>query len=698
MEPFDSGPPPMPPMPPSMPPMPGMPGMPGMEQGPEGMPPFPPMGPPPPPPSPVETIIPQLQQMLELLGELTPDPTEPKRVRPTTDVLLERKRQTVRFWTPRNVRMLIDESTLKMEIPPEDRLGEEEIGSSEEIILNDPYIVVEKLASSISSQEEIAELQAYDPGLTITAQKIKDFYYWWRDVANFQHMENLSNYLSREEIYFLAMRGWVAGRIMLDSADSDFPYRYDLIDPIHVYPQRGTKSLRWVYHIYKDSKTNVLNDMGWSQDLLDRIEEKLQGTSDLADVEVASYYDDVWHVMFINEQEVWSSPHNYGFVPWVISTAFGPPTRRSDPVMSGNATNRNVNLASTLSRSYPEWWGVSVFHGITDIYHKLNKVTSAIMTEAMKAPNPPMAVYTTPSGAIEGKEVDTSIGAVNYFVQGQEDAKPIQYGFRATDLQPLLQILTSARDRGTLPSVMYGEGAQYISGFAVNLLQGGARDIMLPLVKAHEYYLSALFRKVLRMTADHYPYPIKFISSNVDTGERSQYSTLSAEEIKSVGWMVKIYYKNVGPQDEMLRAQMAALLVDKKIISLPTARGDRFIGLKNPNMENDLVLSDLAYFDPEVVKASIPMSLSKTNPALYQIYMHVQFEKLQQQMAALQMAMQQGAAINPAQMAEGPPSSEGPEPPGSGPTPEKLPGFQPNPANSGQLPPNLPPGNAPQTV
>lgn len=520
--------------------------------------------------------------------------------------------------------MTDDEQIYKLRKQVVDRLGGNEIGASETVVLNDPYVLVEKLANMISNADLVVDVVPKDPGMQPFADKVKDFLYWWREEADSQWSNNLNTALSRDEIYYLALRGWVCGRIMLDPGDADFPWRYDLVDPIHVYPQRGGKSIRWVFHIYRDSKINVLNDLGWNNDLLQRIEEKLSDMGDEADVEVASYFDDVWHVLFVNEQEVWSAPHNYGFVPWIIKISFGPPIRRSDPVSGGRTldTDQQGHTRHGGDASYSEWVGVSVFQGIKDVYQKLNKLASAVMTEAMKAPNPPIAMYGTPSASEEGKTIDTSIGATTHFVMGQEDFKPIQYGFRPSELAPLMQLLTSARDRGALPGVMYGEGAQYLSGFAVSVLNSGARDIMYPLLKSHERYLENLFKALLRITSELYPFPINMVASDPQTGYRSIMTTLTSDDIKQVGYTSRVYYRNVGLQDRTILAQTAAMLVDKKIISLADARGEQFLALRNPSLTNDKVLADLAWFNPKVVEASIPYALFKTSPELFVIYMN----------------------------------------------------------------------------
>ena len=108
-------------------------------------------------------------------------------------------------------------------------------------------------------------------------------------------------------------------------------------------------------------------------------------------------------------------------------------------------------------------------------------------------------------------------------------------------------------------------------------------------------------------------------------------------------------------------AQIAAMLVDKKLISMETAR-EEYLMLENPERENQRVLQDLIYQDEDLVKKGlVPAALARANPDLFAFYM---------------MSKQQELMAQPGQEA-GPPGG----PPGGGP-----PGMPPP-----QGPPGLPP-------
>lgn len=625
--------------------------------------------------SPLDFLLPppSLDQLTQAFAPL-PDPSQPSRPRPSTEILLERKRYILDYWQARNERMVEDEKMLKLIDPLESKVGDNEIGASESLVLNDPYVIVEKVANMISGNEPIINIVPKDAGMKHIAQIVEDFLWWWRDEANIRWMGNLNNNLNRDEVYYLASRGWLAGRIMLDPADEEFPFRYDLIDPIQVYPQPGAKEVRWVFHVYKDSKTHVMNDFGWDDDLLQRIEEITNNLGEHNTVEVSSYFDDTWHVVMIDDKEIWSAPHNYGFVPFVIAIAFGPPFRRTDPSYASSAEKRDTNITwstksvhAELTENFTKWWGVSIFQGIKDVYRKMNKLASAILTEAMKAPNPPIVIWTNAQGEAEAKSIDTGIGATNYLLSNQENYQVVNYGFKPGELAPLMQLLSDARNRGSLPSVMYGEGANFLSGFAVNLLTSGARDIAFPLLKSHEWYLQRLFRSVLRLFAEHYTLPISLIGRDLDspstTNARSKYTTIRPEQVKEIGYSSQVFYKNFGPMDKQVNASVAAMLVDKKIISLDTARGEEFLGLRSPILENKKVMGDLAYFNPKVVEVGIPQALIEVDPVLYFQFMEAKMKEMQEKVQQMQMMLATGKLPPPPSSASPPASSSPASPP-----------------------------------
>jgi hypothetical protein len=584
-------------------------------------------------------MLPDFEKLNKVLLEMPPDPSLPLRPRPSKETLLQYKDRIVKYWRPRNLRMIDDEKMYKMITDVDDRLGQEDIAGSETLVFNDPYVLVEKITNMLSSQEPSVDMTSVDPGQRDLTQKTQDYCYWWREEANTRWVSNLNNTIDRDEVHYLCLRGWIAGRLMLDPGDPDFPFRYDVIDPIHVYPQKGPKGLRWVYHIYKDSKVNVLSDLGWNNDVLNRIMEQLGDKEDNADVEIAAYYDDVWHVLFIDGEEIWSACHNYGFVPWIIGIGVGPPIRRTDPQFgSALGSGRGYNER----QEYTAWIGVSVFQSIKDIQRSINKLGSAILTEAMKAPNPPIVIKTNPQGEAEGKTIDTAIGSTSYLLNGQEDFQVVQFGFRPSELAPLMQMLTDARNRGTLPSVMYGEGANYLSGFATSLLQSGSRDLLFPLIKAKEHFEQNKLRMMLRLTAELYPFPVNMLATDPDTGMRTALTSISPDEIKQVGYQVRVAYKNIFPQDRHQAAMIASLLIKDNVISRDTARGEEFVNLKNPALEAKKVFEDIALTDPNVIRAIMPSYLQVVNPMYATAYERAQLEQKQQELMQMMLMASQG--------------------------------------------------------
>lgn len=581
--------------------------------------------------------LPDPNVLLEALSQVPPE--EPTRPCPSDDVLKARKKRIQDFWRRRNSRMAEDDQIYKRRNPLEKRRGDVRLGEGLTHIGNDPWVLVEKVSNMMARQEAVLSIPLKDPGLKDLAQKVKDFCYWFRDKTNRYYGNRGNNNLTRAEVHSLNLRGWLTGRVMLDPQDPDFPYRYDIFDPLTVYPEFGGKSgLRWVFHIYRETKAAILSDFGWSQEVLDLIEERTKGLDDYAKVEVAAYFDDTWHVLFLDDKAIWRAPHGYGVVPWVIRTATGPPTWMTDVDAYADTPGAKTFAPQKVVRADTYWWGTSIFEGIKETYSTLNKVTSAILTAAMSAPNPAVAIYGDESTEEEGKTLDTGIGGTTHFNRAKgEDYKIVESGFKASETNMTLQFLMDQRNRGTLPAVMYGEGAQYLSGFAVNLLQAGSQDLLFPIIAAHESYLEGVFYIILKLLGEIYPAPVNMVGTDPNTGYRSRISQLTGAEVKMVGYDVTVKYKNVFPRDLAMMTDVAVKLLNAQLADLDTLRGEEYLGFKNAQLINRKVLADQAWKDPLVVKAAIPSALLMADPPVYLLWKQAREEEQRLQMMQMML-------------------------------------------------------------
>jgi hypothetical protein len=583
-----------------------------------------------------------LQFAADTLIDTTILEEQPSRPKPTKEFVMEAKDRLYRYWQPRNERFEEDQKLYELYDKTDrgnndwNNVGRESLSKiGETIILNDPYVLVEKLANMLSSQEPTVSVPVRDPAAKQFSQRTEDFLKWWRETAARRWLNTLHGPLTRDEAHYLCVRGWITGRISWNPEDTSFPWDYQLFDPVNVYPQVGRRGLEYVIHYYKATLGEVRADFGNSPELLKKIDlaltpkgkknaRKKNTTIDLdEEVEVVGYYDDEWYALYVNDNEVRTDPHMYGFVPWVIVTANGSPIRQTP----WDKTN------------YVRRIGTSVFEGMRGVYQKLNRLVSAIATEVSKIPNPAGIVYTDELGVTQAKEVDTSPGATNTLILDREKYQVLETNRQAIELsQPLLQILQDRLNRSTLPPVLWGEGANTLSGFAVSLLSAGARDVVYPLVRGIEGYRAVLHEDVLKLYAkfgDQLEQPVEMIAtvrSGEEGGVRRAAIVYKPEEVNESGTYNEVTYRSLAPQDRAAMANIAAMLVREQIIDRETARGDEFLGLENPSLINEKVIGEMVLSDPEVIKLLIPFALQKTDPVMYLAYLQAEQQKLLQAM------------------------------------------------------------------
>jgi hypothetical protein len=591
-----------------------------------------------------QTIAPIIQSQIEQAVGDPPDHPKPK-----AKEILEHKERLVRYWQPRNKRFQEDQEMYELAAAESES---DEVGVGEAIALNDPYVIIEKVANMVGSQEPSISVPCRDAASKEFAQKTEDALYWIRQTWAQRHEETLHGPLSREEAHYASLRGWICGRVTWNPNDPKFPWEYTLVDPVNVYPQIGSRGIEFVIHTYKATIGDLRADYGGDKDMLRKINNATyKGKSKKEvkyddEVEVVAYADKWYHGLIVNDIEVKIESHNYGFLPWEIRIPSGSPIRQTP-----------WDKSKYVSRIGP-----SIFEGIKSTYSNLNRLVSMIVTEVSKVPNPPSAIFTDAEGVLRQKTLDTSPGATNYFIADREKYQIVETSRGAMEMvQPVLGIYTDRMNRGSLPPMLYGEGAQTLSGFAVSLLSAGARDVVFPLVRCLEGYRAAIQQKALKlyeMLGETLPAPVEMIATQKEgaqAGVRQSNIVFKPEYITASGSYNEVTYRSLAPQDRAAMANIAAMLVREQIIDRETARGDEFLGLQNPGLIDQKVLAEMIYQNKDVVQLMVPMALQKTDPTGYLTYLYATQQKTAGAMsqAASQMspnAMPNGIVPNMTQM------------------------------------------------
>lgn len=536
-----------------------------------------------------------LESPLEVQG---PPPPKPSRPRPTMEQVQSRIERAVQLWSFRDERMDEDEAlyNLAVEVSGVEQLDPLE---GEVVVRNLPYVAVQKVAAIIAAEMPSLSLVSPSPDKADLAEKVEEGLRGLWEEWDRAWRRGLHGPLRHDMGHFLALRGWLAVRLSYDPEAEGIPVRLELVDPRWVYPMPGVNGLRYVAVRRRTLAGEVLDLFG------EDAERVLQGVEDDEPVTLEAYYDDWWHSVLVESKPIKEpTAHQYGFVPWVIAVAGGAPLRASERDPDG--WTRNV--------------GPSVFHGAKQAYRAMNKLVSQLATEVARMANPSVIWYIDPDEKDEPRHIDLAPGATNFAIAPKERVEVVRTSPSPSDLGPLLQALVEDLNRASLPPVLWGVAGPETSGFAISMLSQAARDSIQPVVLAMQQAFEDVSDLALRLVRDHHPSPVGVPVLDA-RGRWVVGQAIDPEEIKQVGTKVKAHYRDLAPRDRAAFAQLAALLTDKRLISFRTAR-EQYLGLDNPDLENERVLEELIYTDEEVLKEYLtPLALARFDPELFEVWL-----------------------------------------------------------------------------
>jgi len=574
----------------------------------------------------VAELFAEVQERLK--QETTEEPRRPKRRKPKIDEIQYRIHRATDFWSLRDQRM--DEDLVLYRMYRE----EDEDLPGEVVIRNLPWVLVEKASSILSKQMPSIDTIPPDNRYRAEAQAIEDFLRYAWEVWNTRWMSALHGPILRDIAHFLCLRGWVTIRVAYnpDTPSGEIPVDLYVCDPRQVYPQLGTNGLRYVVHRYWATVGEILDE--WPE-----ASKVLQGRDEDEVIEVAAYYDDWWHYLEVDGRVVKPpTEHGYGFVPWVVATGLGAPIR---------ATPRD-------QLHWTRDVGVSIFHGIRRAYTQLNRLLSQLATEVARVANPPTVYYYDPARPDTPQPIKLSAGATNFLYYDRERVEVLQVTPNPANAAPVMNALVDDIEKGGLPGVLWGVGQG--SGFALSLQADAAMDTLHPLTRTLEMVIEQVNDMALRLIRDLHDGPVGYLVRDPLTGKLTGGQSVTPEMIAAVGTRSVVRFRKVLPRDRVQMAQLAALLTDKKLISLETAR-DEFLGLDNPQRENERVLADLAYLDPDVTReVLVPWALARTDPVLYELWRQAKLAKEMKQQQPQKQAAPPGT---------GTPAAAGSPPPGT---------------------------------
>jgi len=532
-----------------------------------------------------------------------PKRKKPKRKKPSEADLRSKADRIVSYWAERDSRMDEEEELYCL-----DRTRYQE-GEGELVVLNTPQVVVDKAAALIGKQKPSLDVIPPRNDLREEAQQVEDFlrYMLGRWNKEWTRM-SVHGPLLHDIAFFLVQRGWLTVRVSYNSSDDESatgpmsnPVKFIPYDPRHVYPDLG---LRYVVHRCIYTVGELLTEWPEAEKLLE------DGYDTTTEVEVTSYYDDWWHFVYCDFGTIKApTAHEYGKLPWIIRIRGGSPIRAT------------FNNTSTWTRNV----GPSMLAGMKDSYLQLNKVMSQFASQVAAASDPPILYYYDPAHPEEPKPIKTTPGSVSYLMYNRERAEPLALSPRPSDAQPLLEALNMGIELSTLPRGIWGAGAAP-SGFAQTLMNEAAEDVLWTYIEAIASALEEAFQMALEFIRDFHDDEVGYFVRDQSSGDWTGGVTITPDLIAEVGCEVKVTFKSISPRDTTMMQQLAIALTDKKLISLETAR-DEYLGLENPQRENERVLIDLINMDEKALKALVKLTAKRTAPEMYELLQQVEQEE-----------------------------------------------------------------------
>lgn len=566
----------------------------------------------------------------------------PTRRKPDPQDVRKRTTDAENLWAMRNLRFVRHQTLFNL--PRRAEAANEIL-----VTMNDPKVIVEKMAGVIARKEGRIEVPPRGEHNHETAQKIENALRWWRDLNSRQWQAGLHNHLDYDMALSIFLRGWTVTRMLLDPEDDVMLVREELFEPYHVYPVKAGNRIQYVIHKFAATVGELAVDFP-------NIADKFDAGDEDTLIQCVGYYENRTPYWFgilgtaPNSKSEWvKEPVELGYFPWILSIARG---AIGDQPLSGDMPSTHAGQI-----------GEGVLSAIENEIRLLDRIMTMIANIIVKHENPAVSTFTQTG---EPREVDLAMEGRTAMKMG-EQIQVMDVGAKVAEFLPILSTIQDRLNKGGLPGAMWGEGTALQSGFMAALLMSAATDSLWPYVSALEHHHSMRYQKFLEILEKYSPDTgFTFASpamSGILKGEMVYGASLLPVDIQTNGTYVRVKYEDVSPQDRVALGNLAALLVREKLIDMGTAR-DKYLGLDDPGNINDKVIAELVNMHPEAIKLLTQANLLKLGRENELVALVLGEQKLQTQ------TQSQGTA---------PPSQ-----PGTGLPPEALP---PEMAGSPQLSP-----------
>jgi len=422
-----------------------------------------------------------------------------------------------------------------------------------------PYAqsVIDLVADLASQMELTIEIPAANESHDAEkdAEGLEEWFMAWLSMNGKKQQRNIVG----EAAWLAAQRAQVIGKTVyldrsLKKGDDDeysvagLPVSLQLRDPRNVYVADGPLGPRYVVERWERKAADVRAVYPGTLD---------PEIDDDTDVTWTEYWDEKYRVYFANGEPIRQKggevvAHGYGCIPYSFGNA------RTTPFREGSKRFRPVLVSvESLAGTIDTWFSILATAG-------LSSVTNA------------WAVYSDQYGGENGKPLDVTPNAKNYF-SPQDKIQAIQRGSMPADFFQLGTLLFQAWQVNTFPFNLFGQSPGDIAGYAISLLSQAGRRVILPIWKAIEDMLAGAMlncvvickHKVAPLAGDSIPL---MVSVDAASGRRRVKRSVRLNVAK-VGddFDLSVKLADPMPQDEASNLRMALEATKGGLISQETA-------------------------------------------------------------------------------------------------------------------------------
>jgi hypothetical protein len=394
---------------------------------------------------------------------------------------------------------------------------------------------------------------------------------------------------------FICSRGWVGLIVLVYTPEGKDETIIDIrsLDPIHMTWEEGSEGLIWAAYKRAASKAQILSEYGYAIEGKDAI--------------VIDFWDEKRNAVIVGNTFVKEpTDHNIGHVPLYIGAVGSMPTMQRSAEWGGKSASESGTLSTMELR------GDSVWTASRHLYAPRNKYASWVMDSAKRSVVGSL-VHQSKDG-LKSIKGDPFEGYMEIKTEEGEFITPLGLPPLPPEMGAVLGILDQDIQQSTLPfPLAYGGTKEALSGRALSLLGEGTKSVYSPrtsaLAQAYKWLCDELLHQfkekgVSTLTLSGHTLAETFFQVEV-----------SPEDIQK-DWYVSVSVEPRLPRDEEAEIMMALAATQKRgpddipLLSKLSARS-KILQLKDPDSEEDRVLSEIGKAHPIILMSRIAAAMKK---------------------------------------------------------------------------------------